>query len=81
MNWFKKWVVKKVIEKILHKEGKMLKGYMTTISAALMVIVGALQLVGISPDFIQTSLHGMDLILAGLATFGIGRKLATIEQK
>lgn len=81
MNRIKEWVIKKVIERILNKEGKMLKGYATTISAVLMVITGALQLLGISPEFMVTSVHGMDLVLAGLATFGIGRKLSTLEAK
>jgi len=59
----------------------MLKGYITYISAALMVITGVLQIAGVAPDIIQTTVQGWDLIMAGLAIFGVGRKLATIERK
>ena len=59
----------------------MLKGYVTYISAALMVITGILQILGLAPDVISTSVQGWDLVMAGLAIFGVGRKLTTLETK
>lgn len=58
-----------------------LKGYVTYISAFLMVITGILQMVGMAPDFSQTSVQGWDLVMAGIAMFGVGRKLAKLEGK
>jgi len=78
VTWLRKWI----IELILNKEVKpMLKGYVTYISAALMIVTGGLDLLGLTPGFMTTTLHGWDLVMAGLTTLGIGRKLATIETK
>lgn len=58
-----------------------MKGYVTYISAVLMIVTGALQIAGLAPDVIQTTVQGWDLIMAGLAIFGVGRKLAGIENR
>lgn len=59
----------------------MLKGYVSKIGFGLMILTGILQIIGVAPDIIQTSVQGWDLIMAGIAGFGIARKLATIERK
>lgn len=59
----------------------LLKGYVTYISAALMIVTGLLQLLGLGPEFMTTSLHGWDLVMGGLGVFGVGRKLASLEAK
>lgn len=76
----KEWLAKKLIKHYIGGN-TMLKGYVTYISAALMVLTGILQIMGMAPEIIQTSMQGWDLVMAGLAIFGIGRKLATIENK
>ena len=58
-----------------------LKGWITYISAALMIVTGALQMFGLAPDWMSTNVTGLDLIMAGLAIFGIGRKLSVIENR
>lgn len=59
----------------------MLKGYVTYISAALMIVTGILQLIGFAPEVIQTTVHGWELIMMGLTVFGVGRKIQTLINK
>ena len=59
----------------------MLQGYITYISAALMIITGILQLAGVLPDVFQTTVQGWELIMMGLGVFGIGRKVQALINK
>lgn len=79
MNFIRRTIIKYLIKEVAKM--RFLKGYITYIAAALMIIIGVLQITGLVPDFIQTSVQGLDLIMAGLAVFGIGRKVQAIVDK
>lgn len=79
MNFIRRTIIKYLIKEVA-KMG-FLKGYITYIAAALMIITGILQMTGMAPDVIQTSVHGWDLIMMGLGIFGIGRKVQAVVDK
>ena len=84
MNWIENLMAKQAVQYLLKRGGFMfnfLDGYKTYVAAVLMIITGALQMAGYAPDVIQTSIHGWDLIMAGIAAIGVGHKLEKIVSK
>lgn len=79
LNFIKRWILQRILKEVVPMT--ILKGYVTYISAVLMIVTGLLQLLGVGPDFMTTSLHGWELVMSGLTVFGVGRKLANLETK